>query len=198
MNIAILLGSARIGRQSHKVARLLNDTFQKYEGVESRVLDLAHYQLPMMEERYGLHPDPPEAVKRMARDLEGVEALILLTPEYNGSYSGILKNAVEYFARHWAGKPIGTVTTSAGKFGGLTASHQVQHLILSIGAYPMPLKLIVPFVQDSLDASLREVAPELQQQTEQFAERFLSFARAIVQISQQPLQKRLSERISLS
>lgn len=198
MKIALILGSARIGRQSHKVAHLLSQTFNGYQDVESRILDLADYQLPMMEERYGIHPDPPAEVLRMARDLEGVDALVLLTPEYNGSYSGILKNAVEYFARHWAGKPIGTVTTSSGKFGGISASHQVQHLILSIGAYPMPLKLVVPFVQDTLDESLEHVAPDVQKQTEQFAERFIAFAAAISQMSKLTPVKRLTHQISLS
>jgi NAD(P)H-dependent FMN reductase len=180
MKIMLLLGSIRVGRQSHKIAYYLQRQLNRYEGVDAEVADLMEYQLPAMEERYGIHPNPPAIVKELGEKIKSAGALILISPEYGGSYSGVLKNAVDYFGRQMSGKPIGVVTTSGGKLGGINASHQVQNLILAIMGFPMPKKLLVPMIQDAFDDQWEPVDEDLVKNTALFISEFLAFASSII------------------
>jgi len=182
LKIMLVTGSVRLGRQSHKVGRYLQQLLGGYEHVETEMLDLLEDPLPMMDERYDLHPDPPESVRRAGERIRAADALILISPEYGGSYPGVLKNLTDLFGRQMTGKAIGVVTTSSGKLGGINASHQLQHLILSMRCYPMPLKLLVPFVHEAFDEQGNPVHPELATGTRQFIGSFLEFARAITEM----------------
>lgn len=147
MKIAIISGSVRIGRKSHVVALELQKRFMKSGYLQTEIVDLAAYNLPILEERYSMHPNLPAGLKEMQQVLDSADALVFLSPEYHGSYSGVLKNAVDYFWKEFQKKPIGVVSVSTGKFGGINASTEMQQLVLSMGGYPMPFKLLVPGVQ---------------------------------------------------
>lgn len=182
MKIAVLLGSIRLGRQSHKAAHYLVDQWNRVEGVEVSLIDLSVHRLPMMEERYNMHPNPPALVNEIGAELEAADAVVFMSPEYNGSYSGVLKNAVDYFARHAiSGKPVGVVATSAGPLGGINASHRMQDLVLAIGAYPMPYKLLLPQVHTAFDEQHLVQDEKTEAAVRKFIEEFTWFARALVQ-----------------
>jgi NAD(P)H-dependent FMN reductase len=178
LKVLLLLGSIRLGRQSHKAAYLLQYKLNRETGVDAELADLMDYPLPMMEERYGVHPDPTASVRSLGEKIQRADAMVFISPEYAGSYSGVLKNAVDYFGRQMSGKPIAVVATSAGRLGGINASHQLQHLILAIMAYPMPRKLLIPQVQDTITEDLK-VTAEFGGQVTAFIGEFLEFARAI-------------------
>lgn len=179
LKVMVVIGSVRLGRQSHKVGRYLNHLLSRYEGTKAEMLDLLDEPLPMMDERYDLHPSPSEIVRKTGERIRAADAVIFVSPEYGGSYPGVLKNLTDLFGRQLTTKPIGVVTTSAGKLGGINASHQLQHLILSMRAYPMPLKLLVPFVQDAFGDGPEPLQADLQTNAEQFVRAFLEFAGAI-------------------
>ena len=111
--------------------------------------------------------------------MDSADAIILVSPEYSGSYSGVLKNALDYLLKEFHRKPIGTVAVAGGKFGGLNASHQLQSLILHLGAFPMPLKLLVPFVQNVFDAEDTLTDETLTKSFDNFIKEFIWFSEAI-------------------
>lgn len=180
MKIAILLGSVRIGRQSHKIARYLQTRLQE-KGITADLIDLAENPLPIMEERSGIHPQLPPEVRRIGVRLREADALVFVTPEYHGSFSGVLKNALDYFGAEFQKKPIGVVTVSAGKMGGINASTQLQHVILSLGAFALPTKLLVPEVQNAFDDSFQPVNEGLIKSVNKFLDDYLWFADAVYQ-----------------
>lgn len=95
MKIAILLGAVRPGRQSHKAAYYLGKLLKEHD-VEADVIDLLKTPLPV----FGSHDDNPVAgkvVENIRLRLEEADALIFVTPEYQGSFSGALKNALDYY-----------------------------------------------------------------------------------------------------
>jgi azobenzene reductase len=96
MKIAILIGSIRQGRQSQKIAHYLQRQLQA-KGLHIDLIDLAENQLPMLEERVGRHPQLPQEVHDLSTRLHAADAVIMVTPEYHGSFSGVLKNALDYF-----------------------------------------------------------------------------------------------------
>ncbi len=172
IDIAIITGSVRMGRQSQKVAYYLEQKLNERE-ISVDLIDLGEYTLPLLRERVGRHPEPPEDAVEISDRLDKSDALILVSPEYHGSVSGVLKNALDYFRKEFQGKPIGVATASAGGFGGINASNQLQHIILSMGGYPMPQKLLVPKVQDAFDADLEPRQDRLEQTTGKFLDDLL-------------------------
>lgn len=183
MKIGILLGSTRIGRQSHKVAHYLEMKLQE-RGVATDLIDLADDPLPILEERAGRHPQVQARIQALSVRLHEADALVFVTPEYHGSFSGVLKNAIDHFWEEFGKKPIGVVAVSAGKLGGINASAQLQHVILSLGAFPLPTKLLVSEVQNAFDESLQVKGEQVVKSTQRFLDEYLWFARAIVQAKQ--------------
>jgi NAD(P)H-dependent FMN reductase len=179
MNIVIISGSTRIGRLSHKASIELQKRFAK-RGISTEIIDLSEYRFPILEETAKKHQNPPEGLKEFAQKLDEADAMIFVSPEYHGSYSGALKNAIDYVWKEFDKKPIGVVTATTGKFGGVNASTQMQLLVLSLGAFPMPYKLLVPFVDEAFDENGILVSESTAKSFEKFINEFLWFAEAIV------------------
>ena len=151
MKIAVVLGTTRMGRQSEKVANELVSRLSTHADLSVTFLDIARFPFPVFEERIRFHPDPPEDLKTFSEKLNEAEGIIFVIPEYNGSLPGTFKNAFDHFYAEYKRKPIGVVCVSDGKFAGVQASLQLQTLILHVFAYPMPVKLLVPFVDKAFD-----------------------------------------------
>jgi NAD(P)H-dependent FMN reductase len=190
MKIVILSGSIRLGRQSHKIAYYLERKLQD-RGMETDLIDLIDYPLPLLEERVNLHPNPPGGTVDLSRRLHEADAILLVSPEYHGSYSGVLKNAVDYFRTEFQKKPIGVVTATAGKLGGISAAGLMQQLVLHMGAYPLPLKLLVPEIQNQIDDNYQPLNEGIVKTVDRYLDEFLWFASAIVTAKKDSLKKDL-------
>jgi len=125
----------------------------------------------------------------VSQSLKQADALLFVSPEYHGSYTGVLKNAVDHYREEFARKVIGVVCTGSGKFGGINASTQLQQLILSLGAFPMPRKLIVPFIQEAFDEDIQPLSLRLEKECKGFVEEFLWFSRAITKAKESTKSK---------
>jgi len=117
--IPVIAGSTRRDRQSIKVARFVLARLQQRQGVKTELLDLLEYNFPIMEERLHRRDDPPARLQEYADKIQRADSLIIVTPEYNNGYPGVLKNALDYLLPEYERKPIGIVTVSAGNFGGI-------------------------------------------------------------------------------
>lgn len=180
LNLAIVVGSVRIGRHSHKAAHYLEKKFQNNKDINVKIVDLMKYEVPILEERYRNLVNPHNSVKEAAAILDSCDAIILVSPEYLGGISGVLKNFLDYYLTEISGKPIGVVTTSGGKFGGINASHELQKLILAFGSYPMPKKFMVPFVHQAFDDEYNVLNEEIEKSAELFVNEFTWFANTII------------------
>ena len=180
MNILIISGSVRTGRRSHDVAVELQKRFINHGLVDTLVLDLATYNLPVLEEKYlSSNSEMPAGLTEIQQMLDRADAMVFLSPEYHGSYSGALKNALDYFWKEFMRKPIGVVAVASGKFGGINASTEMQQLILSLGGFPMPYKLLVPMVQNVFDESGKVKDEMISKSFDKFVEEYSWFAEAI-------------------
>jgi azobenzene reductase len=180
MKIAILLGSVRTGRQTHKIAFYVQKKLIE-RGHEVLMLDLGTEPVPLMDERYGRAGQQASEVNALAEKLKQADAIILVSPEYHGSFTGVLKNALDYYWTEFMRKPMGVIATGSGRMGGINASTQLQHVILSMGAYPLPYKLLVPQIQLAFDEQMQPAQEELVKNTERFLDEFLWFTNAIAQ-----------------
>ena len=187
MKTAILTGSIRKGRQSHKAALFLKKKLEE-RGIEVDLIDLNESPLPL----FGTDPDHSgifeSNIKEISGRLQKAEALIFVTPEYHGSFSGVIKNAIDHFWSEFQKKPIGVATASAGRMGGINASTQLQHVILRIGAYPLPVKFLVPEVPVTFDNSNNPLSNSLVNSANKFLDEFLWLAEAVTEKKKHELQ----------
>lgn len=102
-----------------------------------------------MEERLHRRDDPPPGLREFGEKVGRADSFIVVTPEYNHGYPGVLKNALDYLLPEYERKPVGIVTVSAGGFGGINCLAQLRLVCLAMGALPIPENLSVSRVQDS-------------------------------------------------
>lgn len=144
------------------------------------MIDLAEHPLPMMEDENGKLRNPTGDISQIGTQLKEADAMILVSPEYHGSFSGVLKNALDFYWAEFKKKPIGVVTTGSGKMGGINASIQMQHVVLSLGAYPVPTKLLIPEIQHAFNDQFEPMREDIIKNSERFLNEFSWFAKAIV------------------
>src|SRR5436309_1744669 len=177
--ITIIGGSTRRDRQSIKVARFVLARLQGRKGVETELLDLLEYNFPIMEERLHHREDPPPRLQEYADKIARADALIIVAPEYNNGYPGVLKNALDYLLPEYQRKPIAIVTVSAGGFGGINCLAQLRLVTLGMGAFPIPAALPVSRVQDSFDEEGNPKDDAYEKRAQAFIAEVLFFAEAI-------------------
>ena len=149
LNIPILLGSVRRDRQSPNVAHWLHRLLEADDRIHSELVDIEELAIPIMEERLRLLDDPPAGVVQLGNAVAAGDGLVIVTPEYNNGYPGVLKNALDYLLPELKRKPVGIVTVSAGGFGGINCLAQLRLVLLAMGALPVPASLPVSRVHQS-------------------------------------------------
>ncbi|MCB9044606.1 MAG: NAD(P)H-dependent oxidoreductase [Chitinophagales bacterium] len=179
LNITILYGAIREGRLSIRAAKALLNALNNSGKVNATLIDIKDHNLPVMESRLKDMDNPPPALVTISEKLSSADGIVFVTPEYNNSYSGALKNAVDYFTKEWAKKPIGIVCGSNGRMGGVNASNLLQLLVLAIGAFPMPYKLLVPELHNSLNEEGEPLTDIMAKNLNRFVEEYIWFVEAI-------------------
>jgi NAD(P)H-dependent FMN reductase len=178
MKVAILVGSTREGRQSHKIAYYLEEEMLK-KNICTDIIDLGKKAAMIPE----LYADPYPAFKDEMNDIrtrvQEADALVLVTPEYHGSFSGVLKIALDNLGTEFHRKTVGVVTVSSGKLGGVAAAVQLQHVVLSMGGYALPCKLLVPDVQTAFDDSCRLISERTIKSAAKFIDEYIWFSNAL-------------------
>src|SRR2546428_2030435 len=107
-----ILGTTRQGRMSLQVSRLLTQEVAKQNGVETELIDIATMSLPT--------GDAGEAIKEagFSGKMDRADGLIIVAPEYNHGYSGLLKHVLDSCLKEYIHKAVGIVGVSAGRFRG--------------------------------------------------------------------------------
>ncbi|MGB7924498.1 MAG: NADPH-dependent FMN reductase [Pyrinomonadaceae bacterium] len=125
--IPVILGTARQGRASEHVARFVHAEVAKRSGVETELIDLR--DLP-----FTTH-DAGEAIKdsRFSATVARADALVLVVPEYNHGYPGLLKHALDTNLKEYIHKAVGICGVSAGGFGGTRVIENLLPVMRELG-----------------------------------------------------------------
>ena len=179
MNIEIVSGSPRTDSVTNRVVIFLQKYLREKTNHSIGVIDVRDWQLDILQQEIYKSPETaPVRIKQLAQRMFAANAFILVTPEYNGSYTPALKNLFDHFPKQ-SHKTFGIVTASPGALGGIRASQQLQLLINALFGIGSPHMLITPHVDKKFDAdgSLLEVA--FQRNIEIFISEFLWLAEHI-------------------
>lgn len=118
--IPIILGTPRQGRESEHVARFVFDQTKKRAGVETELIDVR--TLPMKLDDAGEQMKDP----KFSATIDRCDGLIIVTPEYNHSFPGLLKHALDMNLKEYIHKAVGICGVSAGAFGG---ARVIEHFL---------------------------------------------------------------------
>ena len=130
LNIGIIVGSTRPGRNGEAVGRWVYQSAVEHGGANFELVDLVDFELPIYDEPYPpfMQKYTKEHTRRWAAKIASLDAFIFVTPEYNHSTSGALKNAIDFLLKEWANKAAGFVG-----YGSALGARAVEHLRLIMG-----------------------------------------------------------------
>src|SRR6266487_1266825 len=125
--IPVILGTVRKGRRSLHPAQLLTRELGKRAGVETELIDIAQLPLPTN--------DAGEAIKDagFSARMERADALVIVSPEYNHGYSGLLKHVLDSCLKEYIHKAVGIAGVSAGPFGGARVIEKLLPVLRELG-----------------------------------------------------------------
>ena len=125
--IPVILGTTRKGRFSEPVARFILEQVRKRAGVETTLVDIREIRLPVDDAGEALK-DPAFSALAMRAD-----ALILVVPEYNHGYPGLLKHVLDTNLKEYIHKAVGICGVSAGVFGGARVIENLLPVLRELG-----------------------------------------------------------------
>jgi len=138
--IAIVVGSLRKDSYSGKLARLMSELAAGK--LEMEIVEIR--DLPMYDQDIDTE-NPPPAFTAFRERIRAADGILFITPEYNRSVPGALKNAIDVGSRPygkaaWTGKPCAIVSQSPGALGGFGANHHLRQMLpfLNMPAMPAP------------------------------------------------------------
>ena len=148
LKIGIILGSTRPGRNGEQVARWVLEQAQQRSDAAFELIDLLDYNLPHLDEAV------PASAGRYANDhtkawaakIDSLDGFVFVTPEYNHSTSGALKNALDFIYREWNNKAAGIV--SYGASGGMRAAEHLRLILGELQVADVRAQLALSLVHD--------------------------------------------------
>lgn len=146
-HIAIISASVRTGRKSHNVALHLQRSISATSNSVD-LLDLVEFDFPVFHERLKFMKEPPAKAVDFAERIRKADGVIIVTPEYNGSFPASLKNVIDLLTEDWKGKPISFCTASGGAFAGSQVMQELLFPLWKIKAWVVPSSMQVPKVQE--------------------------------------------------
>jgi len=125
--IPLILGTARQGRESERAARFVFELTKNRAGVETEFIDVR--TLPMRLDDAGEQMKDP----KFAATIERCDGLIIVTPEYNHSFPGLLKHALDMCLKEYIHKAVGICGVSAGTMGGARVIENLLPVMRELG-----------------------------------------------------------------
>jgi NAD(P)H-dependent FMN reductase len=165
--LLIIIGSTRPTRAADLVIPWLTRAAKEHGGFDVEVADLRDWPLPIFTEHFGTigdindptYSDP--LVKAWNNKIKEHDAFIVVTPEYNHSVPGGLKNAIDtvWLSFGFRNKPVAFVGYSGGVGGGIRAIEHLNHVFVETESVPLRNTVVIPQVQDAFDEAGEPVSP---------------------------------------
>lgn len=165
--ILLFAGSVRTGAYSGRTA----DCAQKelaLQGADVTRISLADYPLPLMDEDLEKEKGIPDNAVKLARLIAGHDAVLICTPEYNGSIPPLVKNTIDWVSRvhrdngrplkPYPGKVAAICSSSDGHFAGIRSANHLRAVMAHIGMEVIAPQVSVPHGADAFgdDGNFRE------------------------------------------
>lgn len=148
INVAVILGSTRPGRNGEAVARWVHELASRRKDARFELVDVRDFDLPLLDE-----PVPPSQhqyskphTKRWAAKIDSFDAFVFVTAEYNHGIPGALKNAIDFLYREWNNKAAGFV--SYGSAGGARAVEHLRDVMAELQVADVRAQVMFSLMED--------------------------------------------------
>jgi len=143
VHIVGICGSLRGGSYTRRALRIALEGAERY-GASTELIDLREYDLVFCDGKIDPNELPVD-VSRMRGAVRKAHGILLATPEYHGSFSGVLKNALDLMGfEEFEGKLVGLVGVSGGKVGAVNALNGLRGIGRALHAWVIPQQVSVP------------------------------------------------------
>lgn len=174
MHIVVISGSPREQSISKRIALHLVNRLNQSDIDQVSLIDIRTEALPPVQAVWNKEELIPEDKKEVFGIMDQATGFILVSPEYNGGYSSVMKNFLDHFPKRiFHRKTWGVTTGSTGAMGGIRASQQMQLLGGGFSAIVCPRMLITPHMDKKFDQDGRLTDDTFDQQVELFLSEFL-------------------------
>ena len=151
--ISVFVGSIRNGRNGIKVTSWVRGHLEK-RGYKVHLIDpVEHEELLTLRMPNHYNKNPSKDMKQVSEWLKESDGFVLVTPEYNHSFSGTIKNSLDNFMPEYEKKPFGIVSYSISPFGGIRANEALRQVVSELKGVPTPIPFMISQVQDVFDES---------------------------------------------
>jgi NAD(P)H-dependent FMN reductase len=152
--LQVIVGSTRPGRAADAVVPWVVESAKAHAGFEVEVVDLRDWSLPIFGEHFGVVGDVHDPtysdplIKSWNNKIREGDAYLVVTPEYNHSVPGVLKNAIDtvWLSYAFRNKPVATVGYSGAIGGGIRAIEHLAQVLVEAEAVPLRNSVVIPFV----------------------------------------------------
>ncbi len=172
LRIGVILGSTRPGRRGDRIASWLLEAARAHGGADYELIDLADHRLGNLDE--GGNPNLRQYQHAHTRDwsalIDGFDGFVFLVPEYNHSFPGALKNALDYVYREWNDKAAGIVSYG-GWAAGVRAAEALRLVLAELQVATVRAQPAVPLIptfstgafvpQEGLDTAVRTMLDQV-------------------------------------
>ncbi|GAB4238529.1 MAG: NADPH-dependent FMN reductase [Chlamydiales bacterium] len=175
LKVLAFSGSSREGSYNQELAEFAAH-LAKSQGAIVTVVNLGDFGMPLYHADEEARRGMPESVKSFRQLLLNHDRIIIASPEYNGSITALLKNALDWASRSEDGKPsnaafkdkkFAIMSASPGKGGGCRGLEHLQQILANLGAKVITCKVSVPQASSAFDKRGKLVSPQMTQLLQQ-------------------------------
>jgi chromate reductase len=182
VHILGLCGSLRRGSYNRAILRAAQEELPRDASLEIFGLE----GIPSYNQ--DLDDNMPGKVREFKLKVRAADAILIASPEYNYSISGVLKNAIDWASRphgdnSWDGKPVAVMSASIGMLGGSRMQYHLRQVFVYINMFPVNKpEVIVPFAQDKIDQNGRVTDDKTRRKIRELLESLISWTRRLKEI----------------
>ena len=173
--LPVLLGTNRKNRNSVHPARWLVGEMEKRGEIQTRLFDASDFALP--------HDDYGQGIKHLFPEWRDTiiqaDGLVIVTPEYNHGYPGVLKAVLDLLLKEYIHKPVAFVGVSAGRWGGTRVIEAMVPMVRELGLAVTFSDLNFPSVQKTFDTEGKLLDPVFEKLAKEFLDELVWMSRTL-------------------
>jgi NAD(P)H-dependent FMN reductase len=150
IDLQIISGTDRPDSNALRISKYIRNEYKK-QGIDAGIIDLQDF--PIEQVSGGKYGEELPEVDNFVSQVVEADGLVIVCPEYNGGYPGILKLFIDYlpFPESLNKKPIALVGEATGEFGALRAVEQLQQVVGYRNAHVFPERVFIPRIHKNFD-----------------------------------------------
>lgn len=170
--IAVIIGSKRQNSKTRVAVQVAINEFKKYKGIEVDLVDPINLEIPFPGEK-----SDSNDVQKVQKIIGEADGVLIGTPEYNGTYSAILKLIIENlgYPSKLSGKPISVIGVASGDIGAIKSIESLRGVLAHVGGILLPGNASVPKVDQQFNEKGECINPKIEKRIQKVSNNLLDF-----------------------